>query len=111
MKKTKIFAGLVLLSAALLGDPAGLAVTCGDGTGVGGNCAVGRVTFASSNYHGTVHVNVVRDATGDVYDDFDYDASAGNIRFTQSLIPAGSYTVTLVSDGTTYTQTVTTGGN
>ena len=110
MKKTRLFACLALASAALLGDPAGLTVTCADGRGEDGHCAVGRVTFASSSYSGTVHVSVVRDSTGDLYDDFDYDASAGSIRFTQSLIPAGSYTVTLVSNGTNYTQTVSTGG-
>ena len=109
MKKTKLFACIVLASAALLGDPAGLTVSCGDGTGQSGNCAVGRVTFASSAYSGTVHVSVVRDSTGEVYDNFDYDASGGSIRFTQSLIPGGSYTVTLVSNGVNYTQTVTTG--
>jgi len=95
----------------LLGDPAGLTITCNDGTGQNGNCAVGRVTFASSNYSGIVHVSVVRNSNGDVFDDFDYDASAGSIQFTQSLIPAGSYTVTLASNGVNYTQTITTGGS
>jgi len=110
MRKTKLFATLALASAVLLASPAGLSVTCGDGTGEGGNCAVGRVTFSSQNYGGTVHVTVVRDANGEVYDNFDYDASAGEITFTETLIPHGSYTVTLSSSGVDYTQFVVTGG-
>ncbi len=109
MKKKTLFACLALVSVALFAAPAGLSVTCDDGTSQSGNCAVGRVTLSSSAYNGTVHVNVVNDSTGTVYDDFDYDASGGHITFTQSLIPAGSYTVTLVSNGTSYTQTITAG--
>ena len=109
MKHFRLFASLILVSVALMGTGAGLSVTCADGTGLNGNCAVGRVTFSSPNYDGIVHINVVRNSNDRVYDDFDYDTAGGLLQFTESLIPSGSYTITITAHGDTFTQTVTTG--
>ena len=109
MKRFRLFSFLLLASVALMGTGAGLTVTCNDGTAQSGNCAVGRVTFSSPTYGGIVHIRVVRDAMAQVYDDFDYDTAGGALNFTESLIPSGSYTVTLTSNGNTFTQSVTSG--
>ena len=109
MKNFKLFGSLILASVTLMGTGANLSVSCGDGTLGAGHCAVGRVTFSSPHYSGTVHINVVNVANQAVYDDFDYDASGGHLTFTESLIPAGTYQVTLTANGSTYTQTVSTG--
>jgi len=109
MKKTRLFAFLILATASLFGDAANLAVTCNDGVGQYGNCAVGRATFTSTNYSGTVHINVRRHNNSAVYDDFDYDASGGTLTFTESLIPSGQYDITITSDGNNYTQSVYSG--
>ncbi len=109
MKNFKLFGSLILASVTLMGTGANLSVSCGDGVGYNGNCAVGRVTFTSPNYSGTVHINVLKNSNNAEYDDFDYDASGGQLSFTESLIPGGTYTITITANGNTYTQSVTTG--
>ncbi len=84
-----------------------LTSTCVDGTLGSGNCTPGRVTFNSSAYSTIVHVNVTK-STGEVYDDFDYDASSGVLNFTETLL-RGWYTITITANGSATTQTVTVG--
>ncbi len=111
MKKT-IFAVFILASVALVGSPSGLTWSCSNGTTQSGSCAPGPVTFSGQQFPSTVHVRVVRNSTNDIYDDWDYDTSnGGTLSFTETLQPADTYTLTLTgSDGTSVTQSVTTGG-
>jgi hypothetical protein len=111
MKKIILLAAFVLVPLALLAFTTSITWTCVDGTTDNGNCAVGHVTFTGAGYPSQVHVNVTRNSTGDVYDDFDYDASNGGaLTFTETLYPADTYTVQIGSTSQVIT-TVTTGGN
>ena len=109
MNKKLLFV-LSLLTIGLVGAPTGLSTYCRDGRYDDGICAPGRVLFTGYNYPDSVHVNVVRDSDGTVYDDWDYNTSEeGRLRFEETLIPGGSYTITLTATGLNTTLTVTTG--
>jgi hypothetical protein len=109
MKKAILLAVLVLVPLALVGYQASIALTCVDGVTYGGNCAAGHVTFLGVGFPNQVHITVTRNSTGDVYDDFDYDASTGGIlKFTETLYPGDTYTVQIGTTSQTVT-TVTTG--
>jgi hypothetical protein len=108
MRKT-IFAVLILAAVALVGSPSGLTWSCGSGTSQSGTCAPGPVTFSGQQYPSTVHVRVVRNSTNDIYDDWDYDTTGGNLSFTETLRPADSYSVTVTGESLSLTQTVSTG--
>jgi hypothetical protein len=100
MKKTFLFA-ILLASAALLTGNSGLSQTCVDGVTWGGNCIPGKVTFTGTSYPSQVHVQVTRNDNGEEYDNWDYQAdNNGTLTFTETLYPAGQYTVTVVADTT-----------
>jgi hypothetical protein len=109
MKKVLTIAALVLAPLTLVGS-GGLNVACVDGALDGGNCYPGHVHFTGYGTPSTIHVNVARNSDGTVYDDFDYDATGG-VDFTETLYPAGSYTVTLVGYRFATSQVVVTGGD
>jgi hypothetical protein len=94
MKKLLTVAALVLAPLTLVGS-GGLNWVCIDGILGGGNCYPGHVHFTGLPYPSTVHITVTRDSDGVVYDDFDYDATAG-VDFTEVLYPRGTYDITLV---------------
>jgi hypothetical protein len=113
MKKTFLFTTFFLAAFSLFGS-GGINATCLEGT-VGnqddGNCAAGRVSFTGSGYPNSVHITVTRGSTGEVIDDYDYESSVGTIEFTETLVPADTYTVRLTaSNGMLVTKNVTTGG-
>jgi hypothetical protein len=107
--KTKLFASFAL-SIALLGAPSGISISCVDGDASGGgDCAPGRVTFTGTQYPENVHVKVVRNSDGVVYDNWDYNTNdEGRLRFTETLVPAGDYTMTVSASGSDNVITVTT---
>jgi len=108
MKKLLTVAALVLAPLALIGSPSGLSWSCVDGTGVSGNCAPGHVTFTGTGYPSpVVHVRVT-DSSGSELDDFDYNTQ-GNLNFTETLVPAGTYSVTISVTGWNSTQNITVG--
>jgi len=113
MRKTILFGTFFLAAFTLLGF-ASLTSTCLEGTvGDGnGNCAAGRVSFSGSGYPPMVHINVSRNSSGEVIDDYDYDAAGGTIQFVETLVPADTYVVRLTNTdtGLVVTRTVTTGG-
>jgi len=113
MKKTLLFATFFLTTLTLVGS-AGLGWNCLEGqTGFqgNGNCAPGRVAFNGSGYPSLVHINV-QNSSGVTIDDYDYDSSDGSIQFTETLVPADTYTVHLTgANGLSVLQNITTGGN
>jgi hypothetical protein len=109
MKKAILLAVIVLVPLALVAYQASISLTCLEGITFGGNCAAGRVTFLGVGYPSQVHINVTRNSTGDVYDDFDYDSSnLGILKFTETLYPGDTYTVKIGTTSQVVT-TVTTG--
>jgi hypothetical protein len=109
MKKAILLAVLVLVPLALVAYQVSISLTCVDGITLGGNCVAGHVTFLGLGYPNQVHITVTRNSTGDIYDDFDYDASGGGIlKFTETLYPGDTYTVQIGSSSQVVT-TVTTG--
>ena len=114
MRKTILFGTFFLAAFTLLGF-ANLNTTClegqaGNGEDNNSNCAAGRVSFTGGGYPAMVHINVSRDSTGEVIDDYDYDASSGTIQFTETLVPAGTYNIRLTSsNGLIVVKSVTTG--
>ncbi len=110
MKKLFFVAAAALIPLALVGSPSGLTWTCVDGTLDSGACTPGRVAFTGAGYPAVVHVNVTNNSNGAVYDDFDYDNSAGTLSFTETLL-SGTYSVTITGSGTYTSQTVTSGSS
>jgi hypothetical protein len=86
-----------------------LSITCLSGTTQWGTCAPGQVTFTGTNYPETVHVSVVRQSDGQVYDNADYNSIGGVLMFTETLVPAAQYSITITANNSSVTQTVTTG--
>ena len=115
MRKTILFGTFFLAAFTLLGF-ASLNTTCLEGqTGNGENnnssCAPGRVSFSGYGYANMVHITVSRASSGEVIDDYDYEASGGAINFTETLVPADTYNLRLTdSNGTVVSRSVTTGG-
>ena len=108
MKKVLLITLLVFGAVALIGSPS-LGWSCVDGGYQ--VCNPGRVTFSGNGYQAVVHINVTRNSDHTVYDDFDYDASGGSLSFTETLVPADTYTVTITQTGTALTTSVTTGSS
>jgi hypothetical protein len=112
MRKTLFFATFFLTAFALVGSP-GLTWTCLEGQiGNEGNgyCAPGRVAFTGSGFLSSVHITVSRTSSGEVIDDYNYDASGGTIQFTETLVPADTYIVQLTgANGLVVSRNVTTG--
>jgi hypothetical protein len=115
MKKTLLFTTFFVAAFSLLGS-GGINATClegtvGNGDGNNSNCAAGRVSFSGTGYPTSVHITVTRGSTGEVIDDYDYESSVGTIEFTETLVPADTYSVRLTaSNGMLVTKDVTTGG-
>ena len=83
-----------------------------DGITLSGNCAAGHVTFLGVGFPNQVHITVTRNSTGDIYDDFDYDATIlGILKFTETLYPGDTYTVQIGSTSQLVTTVTTGGGN
>jgi len=108
MRKLLAFTALVIGPLTLAGS-AGLNYTCVDGATGETSCYPGHVHFTGAGTPSTIHINVVRNGDGTVYDDFDYDATRG-VDFTEVLYPAGTYTVTLTGYPFATSQVITTGG-
>ncbi len=111
MRKALLFTTFFLTTLTMVGS-GGLTWSCLEGqTGFegNGNCAPGRVAFSGTGYPSTVHINV-SNSTGVVIDDYDYDSADGTIQFTETLVPADTYTVKLTAPSVMVSQNVTTGG-
>ena len=84
-------------------DVSGLAVTCGDAKATtspydNGHCTEGMVTFRGTDYPENVYVKVLSYPEGREIDKGMYTAHEGQLAFTQTLVPAGGYTVTVAKD-------------
>ena len=110
MKKTLQLSTLLLLSLALCAlalnaapaDPSELVASCGFGSNPEtGHCYTGMVTFSGTGYPHNVDVTVTNITDPEnpvVIDDAKYTASQGNLEFTQTLFPAGTYEVVAGKD-------------
>lgn len=79
-------------------DPMSLSVTCGDQNAnasepARGNCNEGMVTFRGAGFPDTVGIQVMSYPVGTLIDSAAYSAAEGNLSFTQTLVPAGTYMV------------------
>jgi len=95
----------LILSALALGamvatayDANTLSVTCGDvnataSTSDNGHCTEGMVTFRGQSFPENVYIKVLSYPAGRLIDDGEYVAPAGALVFTQTLVPAGGYTI------------------
>ena len=100
MKIAKLFALPAVVTLALVGgpsEPSGLTVTCSNHT-TGLTCPTGQVHFTGTGYHNHTRV-VVTGPGGGVSDDGFYQAGGGVLSFTQTLDPAGEYTIKLFRKG------------
>ncbi len=111
MKKTILFVAMLMgaMTLTATSGTSGLSLTCLDGVGTSGNCAAGRVAFTGTQYPSTVHIYVAKNSTGAEYDNWDYSASGGQLTFTETLAPAGTYTVTVNTGSAIEQYTITTG--
>jgi hypothetical protein len=84
--------------------PSELSVTCGDVNSTtappsGGHCTEGMITFRGTNYPSDVTLRVLSYPVGDLIDSASYFSSAeGELSFTQTLVPAGTYAVHLLDN-------------
>ena len=81
----------------------GLTLTCGDVNSTAapfenGHCNEGMVTFRGSSFPENVYVRVLSYPAGVLIDAGAYTTSTGDLTFTQTLVPAGSYNVRVSSD-------------
>ena len=95
--------GLGALVATADVTPHDLAVTCGDTNATAqpydsGHCTEGMVTFRGSDFPETVYVKVLSYPAGRVIDRGGYTTQGGLLTFTQTLVPAGGYTVKVAQD-------------
>jgi len=108
MKQFLQISALVLTSLAfgalvVSADVSGLAVTCGDASATtspyeNGHCTEGMVTFRGTSYPENIYVKVLSYPEGRLIDQGYYTAHSGVLTFTQTLVPAGGYTVTIAKD-------------
>jgi len=111
MKHFLLASTLLVLSLALgatvanadNANPLALSITCGDVNATtlpfqNGHCTEGMVTFRGSNYPETAYLKVLSYPAGVLIDSGAYSAAGGSLTFTQTLVPAGSYSVTVSSD-------------
>ena len=83
-----------------------LNVTCGDVNSTtqpfdNGHCTEGMVTFRGTNFPNSVYVKVLSYPAGRLIDDGEYVTSgSGDLVFTQTLVPAGGYTIRVSADNT-----------
>ena len=92
-----------IVANADVATPPSLTVTCGDANSTrqpyeNGHCTEGMVTFRGPNFPASVYVKVLSYPAGVLIDHAGYDAQGGQLSFTQTLIPAGSYSVIVTSD-------------
>ena len=108
--RKKLLVAFAFLAISVLGAPTGLSISCVDGSASGGgDCTPGRVTFTGWNYPSNVHIKVTRDSDGVVYDNWDYNTNEdGRLRFTETLVPAGDYTISVSASGSDNDYSVTT---
>jgi len=107
---TLILSGLALCATVANADSPttttllNLNVTCGDINATtqpfdNGHCTEGMVTFRGTNFPNTVYVRVLSYPAGKLIDDGEYVTSgSGDLVFTQTLVPAGGYTVRVSAD-------------
>jgi hypothetical protein len=85
-------------------SPLTLNITCGDVNATAlpfqnGHCTEGMVTFRGSSFPSTVYLKVLSYPAGVLIDSGAYDTTNnGELTFTQTLVPAGSYSVVVSSD-------------
>ena len=113
---TLLLSGLALCASVANADnPNTLSITCGDvnataGTYDNGHCSEGMVTFRGGSFPPDgVYVKVLSYPAGKLIDDGEYVAPSGTLTFTQTLVPAGGYTIRVSSDSsetTVYTDMV-----
>ena len=75
-----------------------LAVTCGDAISTtqpyeNGHCTEGMVTFRGTSYPTSVGIKVLSYPAGVLIDSGAYSSVNGDLAFTQTLVPAGGYTI------------------
>src|ERR1044071_4797067 len=79
-----------------------LSITCGDESSTrhseDGHCREGMVTFRGSSFPENVGVKVLSYPAGTLIDSATYSTSEGNLRFTQTLVPAGTYMVVVTEN-------------
>jgi len=77
-------------------------MTCGDQTATAqssnGHCTEGMVTFRGTNFPNNTFVKVLSYPAGTLIDNGEYTVSAGELTFTQTLVPAGGYTILITKD-------------
>jgi len=117
---TLILSGLALCASVANADSPttttlSLNVTCGDVNSTtqpfdNGHCTEGMVTFRGTNFPNSVYVKVLSYPAGRLIDDGEYVTSgSGDLVFTQTLVPAGGYTIRVSADNTeTVVYTLTT---
>src|SRR6185295_12276509 len=84
-------------------SPPSLNITCGDINSTtapfdSGHCTEGMVTFRGSNFPENVYLKVLSYPAGVLIDQAGYNAREGQLVFTQTLVPAGTYSVIASSD-------------
>jgi len=103
------FSTLPVLALALCASVANadeqsrLSVTCGDqnsttGLSTDGHCKEGMITFRGSDFPVAVDVQVLSYPAGDLIDSATYATNEGQLQFTQTLVPYGSYMVVVAAD-------------
>jgi len=97
------FALGALVANADVATPPSLAITCGDVNSTtqpfeNGHCTEGMVTFRGSNFPENVFLKMLSYPAGVLIDQAGYSAHEGRLVFTQTLVPAGTYSVIASSD-------------
>jgi len=92
-----------LVANAYVVTPLSLAITCGDVNSTiqpynTGHCSEGMVTFRGADYPENVYLKVLSYPAGVMIDQGGYRADQGQLVFTQTLVPAGTYSVVASSD-------------
>jgi len=92
-----------LVANADVATPPSLTITCGDINSTtlpfdNGHCTEGMVTFRGSNFPENVYLKVLSYPAGVLIDQAGYSAHEGQLVFTQTLVPAGTYSVIASSD-------------
>jgi len=108
MKHLLKLSALLLLSLALSALVATsqsaptVSYTCGDQNASAqpttGHCTEGMVTFRGSDLPQNVYVKVLSFPAGVLIDNGEYTAAEGSLTFTQTLVPAGGYTILMTNE-------------
>ena len=96
--------GLTLCALVANADQYDLDVTCGDQHSTvhpsgDSRCREGMVTFRGTNYPENVYIKVLSYPAGNLIDSAVYGTVDGQLTFTQTLVPAGGYSVIVSQNG------------